>query len=82
MLPTNTAKKSSTRVRPAPQAIEALDVERERHEHAEERQHVEVLPERRLSFGDGNEVGKPRLESEQVGDDECRHAEARASVMT
>ncbi len=59
-----------------PQAVQSLDVERERHEHAEQRQHVEVLAERRLAFGDGDEVGNPGLESQQVGDDERGHARA------
>ena len=33
----------------APQPVEALHVERERHQHADERQHVDVLAERRDS---------------------------------
>ena len=56
MLPTNTAKKSSTRDAAAPQPVEALHVERERHEHADERQDVEVLAERRLALGDRDEA--------------------------
>ena len=46
----------------AAQPVEALNVERERHEDAEERQHVEVLPERRLALRDreksANQVSK------------------------
>ncbi len=61
----------------APQPVEPLDVERERHEDAEERQHVDVLAERRLALRDRNDVGEPGLEAQQVGDDERRHPEER-----
>ena len=47
MLPTNTAKKSSTRDAAAAQPIEPLHVKRDRHQHRDERQHVDVLLERR-----------------------------------
>ena len=62
---------------PPSEAVQSLDVKRERHEHAEQRQHVDVLPEGRLSFRDRDEVGEPRLEPQQVGDDERRHPEHR-----
>ena len=56
----------------APQPIEALDMERERHEHADERQHVHVLAERREALSDGNEAA---LEPDDVREHECRDAE-------
>ena len=58
---------------PAAQAIEALHVKGERHEHAEKRQHVEVLRERRLALRDRDEICDPGFETQQVGDDERRH---------
>ena len=61
----------------AAQPIEALNVEGERHEHAEERQQVEVLPERWLPLGDRDEIRDARLESQEIGDGERRHAEQR-----
>ena len=61
----------------APQPVESLNVERERHEDAEQRQYVEVLAKRRLALRDRDEVGEPGLEAKQVGDDERRHPEQR-----
>ena len=58
----------------APQAVEALQVEAERHQHGDERQHVDVLPQRRNALGDRNQAG---VEPERVGDDERRDAEQR-----
>ncbi len=52
----------------APQAVEALDLERNRHQHADERQHVDVLAERRLPLGDGDDVRERGLEAQQVGE--------------
>ncbi len=60
-----------------PEPVEPLDVKRQRHEHAEERQDVDVLSEGWLALRDGNDVGEPRLEPQQVGDDERRHPEQR-----
>ena len=59
----------------ATQPVESLNVERERHEDAEQRQYVEVLAKRRLALCDRDEVGEPGLEAKQVGDDERRHPE-------
>ena len=54
----------------AAQAVEPLDLEGDRHQHADERQHVDVLPERRLPLGHGDQLGEGGLEPEQVGEDE------------
>ena len=51
----------------APQAVEALQVEADRHDDGHERQHVEVLRQRRLALGDGEETG---LEADEVGQHE------------
>ena len=45
----------------APQPVQALDLERERHQHADERQHVDVLAERREALRDGNQFGDQPL---------------------
>jgi hypothetical protein len=57
---------------PAPQTVEALDVEREGHQHADERQHVDVLAERREALRDGDEAA---LEPQHVREHEGRDAE-------
>ena len=59
---------------PAPQSIEPLHVKREGHQHADERQHVDVLAERRKSLCDGNQ---PAFEADDVGQHEGRDAEHR-----
>ena len=61
----------------AAQPVEALDLERDRHQHADERQHVDVLPERRLPLRDGNQFGDQRLEAEEVRQGERGGAEQR-----
>ena len=59
--------------RPAPpQPVETLDVIRQRHQHGDERQDVDVLRERRQPLGDGDETA---LEPDGVGQQERRHAE-------
>ena len=67
---------------PAPQPVEALDVKGERHEHADERQDVEVLPERRLSLRDRDDVGEPGFEPQQVGDRRTPPCRGARRVMT
>ena len=74
MLPTKTAKKSSTRDRPAPQPIQPLHVKRKGHQHADERQDVDVLAERRKALRDGNQAA---FEADDVGQHEGRDAEHR-----
>ena len=56
----------------APQAIQALEVESQRHDQRHERQHVEVLLERRNAAGHRDQPG---LEPQQVGQHERRHAQ-------
>ena len=56
------------------QAVQALEVERHRHEHRHERQHDEVLLERRDALGDGDQV---RFEPQHVGAKEGRDAKQR-----
>src|ERR1043166_4153167 len=58
----------------AAQPVEILQVEPDRHEHRDERQQVQVLPQRRNAFGDGNQS---RVKAERVGDDECGQSEQR-----
>ena len=55
----------------AAQPVEALQVEAERHDHGHERQHVEVLRERRLALGDREEAG---VEADEVGQHEGHRA--------
>ena len=61
----------------AAQAIQPLQVEAERHEHRDERQHVDVLLKRRHAFGDRDEAGEDGVEAENVGEEERRDAEQR-----
>ena len=58
----------------APQAIEPLHVERKRHQHADKRQDVDVLAERRIALGDRDEAA---FKAQHVGQHEGRHAENR-----
>ena len=51
----------------AAQPIEALKLEAERHQRGDERQHVEVVLERRHALGDRNEPGR---ESKRIRGDE------------
>ena len=62
---------------PAAEPVKALHLEGERHENPEQRQDIEVLPERWLPLGDRDEISDPRLEPEEIGDDERRHTEQR-----
>ncbi len=59
---------------PAPQPIEALEVEADRHHQRDERQHPEVLLDRRLAARD---LEQPGFKAQQVGQEEPRHAEHR-----
>ena len=58
----------------AAQAVEALQVESDRHEHRDERQDVQVLRERRQALRDRNQA---RVKADGVGDDEGADAEQR-----
>ena len=49
MLPMSTAKKSSTRDRPRPQPVDALQPEGERRQHGDKRQQIQILLERRVA---------------------------------
>ena len=49
-------------------------MEAERHQHGDERQQVDVLPQRRNALGDRNQAG---VEPDGVGDDERGQAEQR-----
>src|SRR5262245_30454475 len=51
----------------AAETIETLQKEAERHDGGDERQDVDVLPQRRNALGYGNDTG---MEAERVGDDE------------
>ena len=63
---------------PAAQPVEALHVERRRHDQADERQHVEVLREGGDAFGRGND-GRQDVEAKNVGEDERRHGQHRVA---
>ena len=63
----------------APQPVEPLDVEGDRHEHRDERQHVDVLLERRVALGDRDQAA---LEAEQVGEQRTPTMPSSASLMT
>src|SRR5881409_1285141 len=55
----------------APQAVEPLELEAERDEDRDERQVLDVLPEWRHTFRNGNQQrNDDRMESKRVGDDE------------
>ena len=58
----------------AAQAVEALQVEPERDEHGDERQQVDVLPQRRNALGDRDQA---RVKPDRVGEDERRQPEQR-----
>jgi hypothetical protein len=58
----------------AAQPVEALEVEAERHDQRHERQHVDVLLDRRMAARDGDQSG---LETQQVREEERDHAEDR-----
>jgi hypothetical protein len=49
-------------------------VEADRHERRDQRQQVDILPQRRDAFRNRNQ---PALKPDRVGDDECRQAEQR-----
>ena len=54
----------------APQAVQALKLIPQRHQHGDERQHRHVLLERRIALDDGNEAaGKPDEVRKAEGDD-------------
>ena len=57
----------------AAQPVDALDLKRERHQRADERQDVEVLREGRIALGDRDEAG---LEPDDVGQQEARSSRA------
>ena len=56
----------------AAQPVEALEVEPQRHDQRDERQHVDVLLDRRMAARDRDQPG---LETQQVGEEERHHAE-------
>ena len=56
----------------APQAVDALDLERERREHGHERQHVQVLLDRRIALRHRDEAA---LEADAIGEHERPHRE-------
>ena len=58
----------------APQAIDALEVVRERNEHGDERHHRDVLLERRIAARYRDEAAR---ESQQIRQSECHDAEQR-----
>ena len=58
----------------AAQPVDALDLEGERHEHADQRQDVEVLGERRVALRRLDEAG---VEAQDVGQHERDHPEQR-----
>src|SRR5690606_9823977 len=58
----------------APQPVQTLDVERQRHQHADERQDVDVLAERRIALRHRDQAG---LEAQDVRQDEGGDAERR-----
>ena len=58
----------------APQPVQALQMEAERDEHGDERQQVDVLPQRGHALRDRNQAG---VEAERVGEDERRQPEQR-----
>src|SRR5262249_21621296 len=59
---------------PAAQAIESLDMEGDRHEHADERRDAEILGEGRKALVD-RQQRRERLEAEEIRDEKRRHAE-------
>ena len=56
----------------AAQPVQSLEVESQRNDQRDERQHVDVLLDGRVTARDGDE---PRVETQQVGQDERQHAE-------
>ena len=62
-LPTKTREEVVDARAAAPQPVEALDLERDGTSSADERQHVEVLRERRIALGDGDAAAS--LEAEE-----------------
>jgi len=61
----------------AAEAIESLQLEPERHEHRDERQHVDVLPQRRHAFRDRDQRAKAGVEAQRVGNDEREQRQHR-----
>ena len=63
---------------PAPQAVEALDLEGDRHEQPDERRDAQVLPEGGHPLVHRQQAVED-FEAEQVGDEKRRHAEQRVA---
>ncbi len=61
----------------AAQPVEPLQLKAQRHEQGDERQDVDVLPQRRKALGDRDEMDDPGVEPQAVGDDESQDAEER-----
>src|SRR4051812_991653 len=61
----------------AAQAIQPLQLEPDRNEDRNERQHVDVLPQRRHAFGDRDHLAEAGMEAERVGDHERQQRQQR-----
>src|SRR5262249_50123553 len=62
---------------PAAQSIESLQMKAERHQRDDERQHVDVLPQRRHPLRDRNQHRDAGMEAERVGGDERDQCQQR-----
>jgi hypothetical protein len=78
MLPTNTAKKSSTRDRPRRRRYSPLELEGERHQPGDEGQEIdEVVAEGRRALGNRNQQVQRGVEAKRISGEEGAHAEER-----